>query len=168
MFLIITLTTQASDLITDLWSYTELSPSRTGLHIIVEGSVPEGRRRNGIEVYATGRYFTVTTNHLKGSPDTIETRQTQLDTLYASLTPIQPAKRPMQPEEHHLFISDEKVLEKAQNAANGHRFMQLYNGDMTGFSSKSEADWELVLRLCYWTNDDVEQVKRLSSISTRR
>ena len=41
-------------------SYTEKSPSGDGLHIITRGKLPKGaRKRNGIEVYSEGRYFTV-------------------------------------------------------------------------------------------------------------
>lgn len=38
-------------------SYTEVSPSRTGLHIIVAGKIPVSGRRSGpIEVYHSGRH----------------------------------------------------------------------------------------------------------------
>ena len=40
------LTPEAENTITDFWSYTEYSPSKTGLHILVEGTVPEGRRKH--------------------------------------------------------------------------------------------------------------------------
>jgi putative DNA primase/helicase len=40
-------------------SYTELSVTGTGLHIIVRGDVPN-RRKGGIEVYSSKRFFTVT------------------------------------------------------------------------------------------------------------
>lgn len=156
-----TLTQRAGELVRAFSSYTELSPSRTGLHILVKGSIPEGRHQKGIEVYSTERYFTITTNRLKGSPQMIEARQAQLDRLYASLTPEKPPPRVIKPQEQQLFLSDTQVLEKAQNAANGHRFSALYNGDMSGFASKSEADFTLALYLLYWTKDDVEQTRRL-------
>jgi primase-polymerase (primpol)-like protein len=40
-------------------SYTELSASGTGLHIIVRGEVPN-RRKGDVEVYSSKRFFTVT------------------------------------------------------------------------------------------------------------
>jgi putative DNA primase/helicase len=40
-------------------SYTELSATGTGLHIIVRGDVPN-RRKGGVEVYSSKRFFTVT------------------------------------------------------------------------------------------------------------
>ncbi len=152
------ITPEAQALITDLWSYTELSPSHTGLHILVEGSIPEGRRRGNIEMYGKERYFTLTTNHLKGSPETIEERQTALDILYARLTPYP------QPREHVVYertASDEAVLKRAIDEVKDPLFIRLFNGDTAGFTSKSNADFTFILKLLYWCNDDVDQVRKL-------
>lgn len=55
------LTEQVWDIIHTLRSYTEISPSGTGIHVICKGKLPEGgRRRGNIEMYECGRYFTVT------------------------------------------------------------------------------------------------------------
>jgi putative DNA primase/helicase len=40
-------------------SYTELSATGSGLHVIVRGDVPN-RRKGGVEVYSSKRFFTVT------------------------------------------------------------------------------------------------------------
>jgi putative DNA primase/helicase len=40
-------------------SYTELSATGTGLHIILRGNVPN-RRKGDVEVYSSKRFFTVT------------------------------------------------------------------------------------------------------------
>lgn len=51
----------AADLVRRLDGYAELSPSGTGIHIIVRGVLPDGRRRKGqIEMYDRARFFTVT------------------------------------------------------------------------------------------------------------
>jgi primase-polymerase (primpol)-like protein len=51
----------AADAIALLNSYTEVSPRGTGIHVISQGELPPGRRRVGrVEIYQTGRYFTVT------------------------------------------------------------------------------------------------------------
>jgi putative DNA primase/helicase len=45
-------------------SYTELSASGTGVHVIVKGEIPN--RRNGqVEVYSSKRFFTVTGHKLE-------------------------------------------------------------------------------------------------------
>jgi putative DNA primase/helicase len=65
----------AREIIEELSSYTEISPSGTGVHILVRGELPEGRNRKGrFEAYDRGRYFTVTGKHLSGAPRGIEDR----------------------------------------------------------------------------------------------
>ena len=49
----------ALEIVRDLDSYTELSATGTGLHVIVRGKVPN-RRKGKIEVYSTERFFTMT------------------------------------------------------------------------------------------------------------
>jgi hypothetical protein len=51
----------AREIVQTIGSYAETSPSGTGIHIIVRGAVPDGgNRKGGVEIYETGRYFTVT------------------------------------------------------------------------------------------------------------
>ena len=53
----------ASDIIETTQSYTELSQSGKGFHIILRGELPQGRRRRGsFEMYGSGspRYFAMT------------------------------------------------------------------------------------------------------------
>jgi hypothetical protein len=61
----------AADLINAINSYSEVSPSGRGVHIFVRGTVDKGRKKDGVEVYSSGRYFTVTGNHVPGTPLTI-------------------------------------------------------------------------------------------------
>jgi putative DNA primase/helicase len=49
-------------------SYTELSATGTGLHIIVRGNVPN-RRKGEVEVYSLKRFFTVTGHVVEVSGD---------------------------------------------------------------------------------------------------
>src|SRR5215204_5883940 len=63
-------------IIEELDSYTEISPSGTGLHVLVRAALPKGRNRKGrFEAYDRSRYFSVTGHHLAGTPQTIEGRQ---------------------------------------------------------------------------------------------
>ncbi len=56
----------AKDIVEELQSYTEISPSGTGIHVLCKGKLPdrEGRRDSmiGLEMYDSARYFTVTGN----------------------------------------------------------------------------------------------------------
>jgi putative DNA primase/helicase len=49
-------------------SYTELSSTGTGLHVIVRGNVPN-RRKGEVEVYSSKRFFTVTGHVVEVSGD---------------------------------------------------------------------------------------------------
>ena len=49
-------------------SYTELSASGTGIHIIVKGEIPN-RRKDEVEVYSFKRFFTVTGHVLEVGGD---------------------------------------------------------------------------------------------------
>lgn len=66
----------AEKIVGNLASYTEISPSGRGLHIICRGdNVPGSRRAIGggkVEVYSHARYFTVSGQHLHGTPERIE------------------------------------------------------------------------------------------------
>lgn len=153
----------AQTIVAKLDSYTEYSPSGTGLHIITQAHVPAGRRKDHIEIYSTGRYFTLTGNHVTGTPDTIQPRQDAQEALFHSLNDqrIRKADALRQNASYHHTAHDEEVLAKATHARNAARFLLLWEGNIEGFRSKSEADFTLVLYLLYWTNDDVEQTKRL-------
>jgi primase-polymerase (primpol)-like protein len=49
-------------------SYTELSATGTGIHVIVKGEVPN-RRKGNVEVYSSKRFFTVTGHLLEVGGD---------------------------------------------------------------------------------------------------
>jgi len=53
-------TDEAQGIITDLDSYTERSPSGVGIRIFVTGTIPKAVKKEQIEMYAQGRYVTVT------------------------------------------------------------------------------------------------------------
>lgn len=55
------LTEKARDIVEMLDSYTEISTSGTGLHIIMKGYVPGDRnRKDGVEMYDKNRFFVMT------------------------------------------------------------------------------------------------------------
>lgn len=62
----------ARDIVESLGSYAEVSPSGTGVHVIAwadpeqVGAVGRNNRRDGIEIYNHGRYFTVTGERVAG------------------------------------------------------------------------------------------------------
>src|SRR6266566_5555185 len=164
----------AQEIIISLSSYTEYSPSKLGVHILTRATLPgAGKKVGSVEQYAQGRFFTLTTDHVPGTPRTIEARQAQQESLYTSLggegalTQRSENTRGSGEGDSETLArstptrSDEEVLEKAQAARNGARFAALWQGDITGYTSKSEADFTLALLLLYWTNDDLAQTRKL-------
>jgi len=53
-------TDEAQGIINELDSYTERSPSGAGIRIFVTGTIPKAVKKDQIEMYAQGRYVTVT------------------------------------------------------------------------------------------------------------
>lgn len=87
----------ALEIVNDMMSYTEVSPSGRGLKIWVEGSVPSAVKvpyeTGKVEIYSTARYFTVTGQHLAGTPTDIRNANGSLTRLYERLKPAPEAPR---------------------------------------------------------------------------
>jgi putative DNA primase/helicase len=156
----------AAKIVAQLASYTEISPSGTGLKIFLRGTLPEGRNRRGsIEMYDRSRYFAVTGHHLPETPLTIEERQAELDQLQQSLSQdlVQTNGKPSAEEERPApqCPSDHELIEKAKLAHNGEKFSRLWSGDISGYQSHSEADQALCNLLAFWTGPDPARIDDL-------
>ena len=78
------LTPEAWRIVTLFDSYTEISPSRRGLHIIIKGDTPyTSHVRSGLEIYKTGRYFTITSELYCNSKPIIQKRAEELKTIFS-------------------------------------------------------------------------------------
>jgi putative DNA primase/helicase len=73
-----TISREAMLIARELNSYTEISPSGRGLHIIFKCRPFRGRKRKKKEVYFSGRYFTMTGRHYDPAPRKIEYRDKEL------------------------------------------------------------------------------------------
>jgi putative DNA primase/helicase len=148
-------------ILAQLDTYTEVSPSGTGLHAIGQGVMPDdhkGRRYNdkGYECYDRLRYFTITGDHLDSSPLTIEPRQDALDWhIAAHFKPRGPETKQPQvvPSEPLSNLSDEAIVTRALQAKDGEKFGQLYAGSRLHYPTASHADQALCDILAYWTKD---------------
>lgn len=179
-------TAWADDIIADLDSYTEISPSGTGYHILVTGTLPDGRNRAGdLELYDRSRFFTVTGDHVDGTPATVCERNDAVATLHATEIaastattsaddaepsdtktasapePSSEAAAPDETEPEAADIPDTELLNRALNAANGDKFSRLWNGQTSGYESHSEADLALCRLLAFWTGRDAQRIDRL-------
>ena len=154
----------AQDLVTRFNSYTELSPSGHGLHIIIRGELPErGRRKGPIEMYSEGRYFTMTGAWLEGTSSVIAERSDVLQAIYQEVF----AEDDDQWSSHEAPIAppniegDDELINKAREAKNGAKFQKLWQGDWSDYFSQSEADLALCSHLRFWTGGDRLRVDRL-------
>jgi putative DNA primase/helicase len=150
-----------------LASYTEVTPSGTGLHILTEARLPgegRGRRRNGEELYDRERFFTVTGQHLSGTPTTIEARQAAIETVYAELAPPEQATQRLPPQADARGsppLTDLEVISKALAARNGGKLQRLLAGDLSEYGDDdSRADLGFLGLLAFWTQDP-DQLDRL-------
>ncbi|MBZ5590570.1 MAG: hypothetical protein LAO05_18625 [Acidobacteriia bacterium] len=75
------LDTRAETIVERCDSWTEISPSGTGLHIFVLGSVPRAVKGNQIEVYTIDRYICITGHQWPGTPASLRPQQPYLDHL---------------------------------------------------------------------------------------
>lgn len=153
----------AQAIIDKLNSYTEISPSGQGVHIIIESQLPEGQRRRGpIEMYETGRYFTMTGDHLDGTPDCVHNRQAEIEMLHAE---VFGSRENTQNTSHTgkstSTLSDEEVLGRARKSKNADKFERLWSGDSNEYASQSEGDLALCSMLAFWSKSSAEQIDRL-------
>jgi Protein of unknown function (DUF3987)/NrS-1 polymerase HBD domain len=158
----------ASEILVKLASYSEISPSGTGVHVYAMGASPTWHKKkyhDGIfEVYDTGRFFTVTGQHIKGTPLTLEERQDTLLTVYemieryAAETDV-----PGEPRQttSSIPLSDADILDRARQARNGGKFSRLFDGDTSIHGGDdSAADLALCCELAFWTQE-YAQIDRL-------
>ena len=151
-------------IIEKLHSYTEISPSGTGVHVYLNGQLPPGRRRKGVvEMYGEARYFTVTGAHLAATPTTIEHRTTELAAVHAEVfgtsnNGTRPAATTLST---IATLDDQQLLRIARRASNGSAFSRLWDGDLSGHASPSEADLGLCNHLAFYAAGDAAQVDRL-------
>lgn len=151
-------------------TYIEFSPSGTGVHLLFQGEKPKGACKNqelGIEMYDSGRYFTVTEDQVPGSLDEIAQDNGTLAWIHE--TYIKKHKdekkkkaRWKKPHGNGEPLLDDEVMEKACSAGDNGLFADLFDGKWEGkYGSQSEADMALCMKLAFWTGKDAEQMDRI-------
>lgn len=156
----------AEQIVSKLNSYTELSPSAQGLHVILKGDLPDNaNRRDNVEMYDKGRFFTVTGHHVDETPITIEQRQSILESIHKryiseSSTSAIITGGGDAPSSVDL-ITDGSLIEKAKKAKGGEKFTRLWDGNKQDYDSHSEADEALCCFLAFWTAGDRQRIDKL-------
>lgn len=156
------LSEQAKDILSTLDSYSELSPSESGIHILCKGKLPDKGRRNGcIEMYETGRFFTVTGKVLTDYSRNIEERTETLSLIHSKYIAKQQKQQDVRTFTSVSLDADD-IIRKASEAANGSKFQSLFSGNWQGmYTSQSEADLALCNLLAFWCGCDFNKMDEL-------
>lgn len=156
----------AAEIIETVQSYTELSPSGTGIHILCKGVLPEGRKRRGaVEMYSTLRYFTVTGNQfgLEYPFSDCTERVAVMHRKYLgeeeTAAGTQKAALPMPAERGtNADMSVDAILRRMFDSKHGQKLQDLYNGSWErygiGDGSQSSADQAFCNTLAFWCRCD--------------
>jgi putative DNA primase/helicase len=155
----------ASTVIKDFDTYTEVSPSNTGLRLFGRGKIPPGgHRKDKIEVYDAGRYFAVTGHRLPGTPATVTDCQGPLSSLCDRLFEVSSKASAVRGRSCPIVIDldDQELLRRASRAQNGEKFSALWAGDTSGYEGDdSRADLALCDMLAFWTGPDENRIDAL-------
>ena len=119
-------------------TYMEFSPSGNGVHLYFKGIKPAGSSKNsatGVEMYESGRYFTVTGKQLDGSLDTIAEDNGALAWIHDTYVKKQKKKKARKNRASSgvpVEMTDEELLEKAKDSEDGETFTALLDGNWQG------------------------------------
>ncbi|AKJ71397.1 replicative primase/helicase [Achromobacter phage phiAxp-1] len=150
-------------------SYTELSPSGRGVHIITKCEGKNeifkhgGGRRLAVEIYASGRFMTMTGNVIEGRKN-IWGRKELVSILYRQVKVRNNGFEPCFTPGNAQFVEDEEIIRRGCNAKNGDKFSALIEGRWQelgiGDGSQSVADQALLNMLTFYSGNR-EQIKRI-------
>lgn len=154
-----------SEFVDMLGSYAEVSPSGNGIHIILKGELPpEGRRKGNVEIYTSGRFFTVTGNAIGGyshiTDDSDYGKVKYLHNKYIASSEPTPARSFKEGEGNDL--SESTLIHIAESSKNGTRFKLFMHGGWEQFyDSQSEADMAFANDLAFWTARDFNKMDNI-------
>ncbi len=145
-------------------SYTEISVSGRGVHIIVKGTVEAGVKRlldgHKVEMYSTTRFFTWSGEQLLGTPGAIAARQEQITELFLRISPPTPVIDTSQASASIATEADDQAL--LERALQDEKFARLMAGDTSEYGGdESRADLALVRKLAFYTGNDRDRIDRL-------
>lgn len=141
-------------------TYTEVSPSGTGLHLIGRAKDLDLVRKrikfkdNEIEVYNNGRYFTFTGGLGSEFALPVNDVKPALETILKAITPPEPNKPAPAQSADFSKLSVETRLKMAVRDEKTRRW---FDGDTSDFGDDdSRADLALCRKLAYWSDGNAE------------
>ncbi|MBQ1777865.1 MAG: hypothetical protein IIZ93_06880 [Acidaminococcaceae bacterium] len=158
---------KAAEIVALMDSYTELSPSGTGLHILYKGSVHNSWKRKkadalgsgvDLEMYQQGRFFTVT-GQVFGEPKAAADREHEAEAVQSRFMQSAARRVPSAAKSSGRTAADDELLNLARNSKNGILFANLYAGNWQGhYGSQSEADMAFCSLLAFWFGRDKQRM----------
>lgn len=159
----------AQDIIKEMNSYTEYSPSGTGVRIIFRVSNPSydkkryyiNNRKLGLEIYVSGytnRFVTITGNAL--NENDVSERDAELMRVLEKYM-LKPNIEVTNVNAPGSYLSDSSVISKASSSKQAEKFTALWSGNIPDGKSHSEADQALCNILAFWCGGDTDQMDRL-------
>jgi hypothetical protein len=155
-------------------TYTEVSPSQTGVKLFMRAQMPGSRHKRvlgtgqAIEVYDNVRFFTVTGQRVAGTATGIEARHAEVAGWYAETFPAQQASDATYMDFDGATNGawgeqdDEALVEQMLRSRNGAKLRRLWEGDTSDYhGDASAADLALCRALAFWTSKDGDRMDRL-------
>lgn len=145
-------------------SYTEFSPSGTGLHsFFLCDREHENRKTATVELYFQKHFLSVTGDVFQGR-DRLRTADVGAERILTALRPRKPLLPRIPLKE--IPETDSELLEKMFNSRTGGKIRRLWDGE-TIHKTPSESDMALMGYLGYWCGGDTDRMIRLFLTSAR-
>jgi len=172
-----------ADFLRGIYTYAEISPSKTGLHFIGKGKVPGERKRyKNLEIYDRDRFFTITGNILKDKD------RSKIVNINQELLPLYKTYMPRidygESKVGRINLSPSSLADKNRFSQDdilnilfnrryfnysGEDLRQIYNGNYQNyFNSRSEADFFMLGRLLYYTADVEKSISLMENSGLKR
>lgn len=165
----------AIEVIELLDSYTEFSPSGTGIHIIVRGALPEYIKKTGfknkeygVEIYHYGRYFTFTGN--RENENEIQERTDEVEEIiekyFTREQLAQCAEIEINTEPFNMEDDADTWKKMFSDPKTGQDVQAMYRGELIRKDNQGKPDWSatdyyLCQELAYYCDKDFIKMDRM-------
>jgi hypothetical protein len=153
----------AAAIIKQVATYSEVSPSGTGVHLIGRGTLPPGSRRKGdVEMYCEGRFFTMTGAVLDAAHAEVADRDAEIRALHADVfrdgrgsNSVDSSGTPT------AAMAPDEVVRRLGETSKPERAVALWRGDVSGYKSRSEGELALCGFLRQIVGEDAQAIDQL-------
>jgi putative DNA primase/helicase len=164
-------TAHALEIITELDTYCEYSPSKRGVHALIIGDIDMPKNKNkklGIEIYKKGRFFTFTGDVVPGCKSEMNNDVTKLTAIYAKYildpandstpTDVTLADLSIAP----VPVSAESVIKRMEESSKWDEIKALMDGNIAAYTmDESAADLALCNHLAYYTQRNAKLIDEI-------